>query len=89
MAERPAAADLRGGNASEDSLTRSMTNLVPAYAVESKTDFLSGAAPESAGRTGDFWRLIWSLAATVRIWSEVVSRAAMRTGVLRLSWQLF
>ena len=66
-----------------------MANLVAAYAVESKPDFLPGAAPETVARTGDFWRLVWSLAATVRIWSEVVSGSAMRTGVLRLSWQLF
>ena len=77
MAERPPATDLRGGNASEDSLTRSMANLVAAYAVESKPDFLSGAAPEITVRTGDSWRLIWSLAGTIRICSEVVSGSVL------------
>jgi len=46
MAERPPATDLRGGNTSEDSLTRLMASLVVVYAVDFQSDLLSGAAPK-------------------------------------------
>ena len=48
MAERPPTTDLRGGNTSEVSFTRSMANLVVAYAVDFQSNLLSGAAFESA-----------------------------------------
>ena len=46
MAERPPATDLRGGNTSEDSFTRSMANFVVVYAVDFQSDLLSDATPE-------------------------------------------
>ena len=46
MAERLPATDLRGGNTSEDSLTRLMASLVVAYAVDFQSDLFSGASPE-------------------------------------------
>ena len=61
MAERPPATDLRGGNASEDSFTRLMANLVVAHAVDFLSDFSSGAAPESAASFEGFGRLFWFL----------------------------
>ena len=64
MAERPPTTDLRGGNASEDSLAKSMANLVVAYAVDFQSDLLSSAA---LGSVGDFGRLLWSLPGTDRI----------------------
>ena len=64
MAKRPPATDLRGGNTSEDSLTRFMANLVVAYVVDFQSDFSSGAAPRSAG---GFGRLLWSLPGADRI----------------------
>ena len=64
MAERPPTIDLRGGNASEDSLTKLMANLVVAYAVDFQFSLFSSAAPGSAG---GFGRLLWSLPGTGRI----------------------
>ena len=40
IAERPPATDLRGGNTSEDSFTKSIANLVVAYVVDFQSDFL-------------------------------------------------
>ena len=52
MAERPPATDLRGGNASEASLTKSIANLVEVYAVDFQSDLPLSAAPGSAGGFG-------------------------------------
>ena len=60
MAERPPTTDLRGGNASEDSFTRLMANLVAAYVVDFQSDVLPGVAPEPAASSEDFGRLPWS-----------------------------
>ena len=57
MAERPPITDLSGGNTSEDSFTRSIATLTPAYVVNFQSDSLSGAAlgsmvwPEASGRS--------------------------------------
>ena len=64
MAERPPAADWRGGKAAEDSFSRLMTSLVVAYAVEIQSNLLSDAAPESAMWSEDSERLLWSLPGT-------------------------
>ena len=74
IAERPPATDLRGGNASEDSLTKSMANLVEAYAVDFQSDLFSSAAP---GPVGDFGRLLWSLPGTDRFRLEMVSGSVL------------
>ena len=52
MAERPPATDLRGGNASEDSFTRLMANLVVAYVVDFQSDFLPRPLPKIDPRAG-------------------------------------
>jgi hypothetical protein len=82
MAERPPATDLRGGNASEDSFTRLMANLVVAYAVDFQSDLLSGATSGSTVSSGDFGRLPWSLPrigpGTGRIWFETVEGSVFR-----------
>ena len=64
MAERPPVADWRGGNAAEDSFSRSMTSLVVAYAVDVQSNLLSGATPESAMWSEDSGRLVWSFPGT-------------------------
>ena len=79
MAERPPATDLRGGNTSEDSFTRLMANFVVAYAVDFQSDLLSGTAPESAVRSEDFERLLWSLQGTGG--SETVSGSTLHERV--------
>ena len=45
MAERPPTADLRGGKASEDSLSRLTTNLAVVYTVDFLADLFADAAP--------------------------------------------
>jgi len=61
MADRPPATDLRGGNTSEDSFTRSMANLVVAYVVDFQSDSLSGVGLGSAARVEDSGRAVWFL----------------------------
>ena len=77
MAERPPATDLRGGNASEDSLTRFIASFVVAYAVDFQSDFFSGTAPVSVVRPGGFRGLLSSLPGMRRIRSELVSEPAL------------
>ena len=54
MAESPPATDLRGGNASEDSFTRLMANLVVAYAVDFQSDLFPGTTSGSTVLSGVF-----------------------------------
>ena len=67
MAERHPTADLRGGNASEDSFTRLMANLVVEYAVDFQ--------PE------DFWRSLCPILKTDRNRSEKEGRSVLREKV--------
>ena len=67
MAERPPTTDLSGGNASEDSFTRSIANLVAAYAVDFQSDSLSGAALGSMARPEVSGRSLLSLPGTCKI----------------------
>ena len=78
MAERPPTTDLRGGNASEDSFTKSIANLVVAYAVDFQSDLPPGVTPVSTVSSGDFGRLPWSLSGTGRIRFETVECALLR-----------
>ena len=61
IAERPPTTDLSGGNASEDSFTRLMANLVVEYAVAFQSDLFLGAGLVSTVRAGDSGILFWSL----------------------------
>ena len=61
MAERPPTTDFKGGNASEDSFTRLMANLVVAYAVDFQSDFLSGVILGSTVGPEDSGTVPWSL----------------------------
>ena len=82
MAERPPAADWRGGKAAEDSFSRSMTSLVVAYAVDIQSNLVSGAAPESAMWSEDSGRLVWSFPGTgSRILLEIDSGSVLREKV--------
>ena len=78
MAERPPVADWSGGKAAEDSFSRSMTNLVVAYAVDIQSNLLSGAASESAMWSEDSVRLFWSLPGTDKFWLETISGSVLR-----------
>ena len=71
MAESPPTTDLRGGNTSEDSFTKSMASLVEAYAVDFQSDFLSGVVPMSLVWLEGFGRLLSSLPGTSKTRFEV------------------
>ena len=77
MAERPPAADWRGGKAAEDSFSRSMTNLVAAYAMD-QSNLLSGAAPDSVVWPEGSGRLLRSLPGTDKFWLETVPGSVLR-----------
>ena len=77
MAESPPTTDLRGGNTSEDSFTKSMASLVEAYAVDFQSDFLSEAAPVSVMWLEGFGRLLSSLPGTSKARLELVSRSVL------------
>ena len=83
MAERPPATDLRGGNASEDSFTRSMANLVAAYAVDFKSDALSGSGLGSTVLSEGFGRLFWSVPGIDGILLETILGSGFHEGVFR------
>ena len=72
MAESPPTTDLRGGNASADSFTRSITSSVVAYAVDFQSDSLSGAAPGSMVRPEAPGRLPWLCPGTGTVFSASV-----------------
>ena len=76
MAERPPATDLRGGNTSEDSFTRLMANLAPAYPVDFQSDLLSGAASVLAMSPEGFGGALSSLPGTARVRSGFVLGSA-------------
>ena len=76
-AERPPAMDLRGGNASEDSFTRFMANLVVAYVVDFQSDLLSGNIPTSVVWPQGFERVLSSLLGAGRVRSELVSGSVL------------
>ena len=58
MAERPPITDLSRGNTSEDSFTRSIATLTPAYVVDFQSDLLLGAALGSMARPEATRRLL-------------------------------
>ena len=77
MAERPPTTDLRGGNTSEDSFTKSTASLVVAYAVDFQSNFLSGAAPVSVVWLEGFGKPLSSLPGTSKARLELVSMSVL------------
>ena len=80
MAERPPITDLSGGNTSEDSFTRSIATLTPAYVVDFQSDSVLGAALGSIVRPEASGRPLWSFPGTCRFSSASVSGSALQNG---------
>jgi hypothetical protein len=78
MAERPPTTDLRGGNTSEDSFTKSMANLVVAYAVDPQSGLFSGAGFGLTVWPEGFGRLLWSLPGMGRARLETALGSVLR-----------